>query len=179
MGKYTPAFKLLVVQQYLEGSMGYRMVAEHFGISNPSLVQRWVGFFHHHGENGLKGKRSSYDAAFKLSVLQHMWENKLSKGQAATAFNIRRHATVGAWEQAYREGGIAALEPGRIGRSRMQPEKSTPESPENLDARSREELLDELLHLRAEVAYLKKLDALVRSRVQVKAQPKAPQKKRK
>ena len=61
----------------------------------------------------------------------------------------------------------------------MQPEKNKPESPENLDARSREELLDELLHLRAEVAYLKKLDALVRSRGQVKAQPKAPQKKRK
>lgn len=179
MGKYTPAFKLLVVQRYLEGSMGYRMVAEQFGISNPSLVQRWVEFFRHHGEDGLKRKRASYDASFKLSVLQHMWDNKLSKGQAATAFNIRRHATVGAWEQAYREGGIAALEPGPTGRPRMQSEKNKPEPPENPDTRSREDLLDELLHLRAEVAYLKKLDALVRSRVEVKAQTKAPKKKRK
>jgi transposase len=179
MGKYTPAFKLKVVQRYLEGSMGYRAVAEQFGISNPSLVQRWVGFFRHHGEDGLKGKRASYDATFKLSVLQHMWDNKLSKGQAATTFNIRRHATVGAWEQAYRQGGIAALEPGPTGRPKMQPEKNKPEPPENLDTCSREELLDELLHLRAEVAYLKKLDALVRSRPQVKAQPKALQKKRK
>ena len=61
----------------------------------------------------------------------------------------------------------------------MQPEQDKPETVENADNRSREELLDELLHLRAEVAYLKKLDALVRSRAQVKAQPKAPQKKRK
>ena len=93
--------------------------------------------------------------------------------------NVRRHATIGAWERAYREGGIAALEPGPIGKSKVQPEQDKPEPAETVDNRSREELLDELLHLRAEVAYLKKLDALVRSRVQVKAQPKAPQKKRK
>ena len=179
MVKYTPKFKLLVVQRYLKGSMGYRTLAEEFGIANFSLVPRWVGFFRAHGEKGLERKRKSYDAAFKLSVLQHMWDNKLSKGQAATVFNIRRHATIGAWERAYREGGVAALEPGPIGRSRMQHEQDKPEMAETVDNRSREELLDELLHLRAEVAYLKKLDALVRSRVQVKTQPKALQKKRK
>ena len=177
--KYTPEFKHLVVQRYLEGSMGYRMLAEQFGISNFSLIPRWVGFFRLHGKDGLKKKRTAYDAAFKLSVLQHMWENKLSKGQAATVFNIRRHATVGAWERAYREGGVAALEPSPRERSRMQPERDKSETVENADNRSREELLDELLHLRAEVAYLKKLDALVRSRAQVQAQPKVPQKKRK
>ena len=179
MGKYTAAFKLLVVQRYLEGSMGYRTLAEHFGISNHSLIERWVGFFRHHGEDGLTSKRTSYDAAFKLSVLQHMWDNKLSKGQAATAFNIRRHATVGAWERAYRQGGIEALEPRLTGKPRMQPEKNKPAATEIVDNRSREELLDELLHLRAEVAYLKKLDALVRSQAQAKAQSKAPRKKRK
>ena len=179
MGKYTPEFKLLVVQRYLEGSMGYRMLAEHFGISNPTLVQRWIGFFRLHGEEGLKRKRTSYGAAFKLSVLQHMWDNKLSKGQAATVFNIRRHATVGAWERAFRQGGIAALGPGPRGRSRMQSEQDKPETTEPVDNRSREELLDELLHLRAEVAYLKKLDALVRTRAQEKAQLKTQEKKRK
>ena len=141
MVKYTPEFKLLVVQRYLEGAMGYRTLAEEFGIANFSLVQRWVGFFRAHGEQGL--------------------------------------ATIGGWERAYREGGIAALEPGPIGKSKVQPEQDKPEPAESADNRSREELLDELLHLRAEVAYLKKLEALVRSRAQVKAQPKAPQKKRK
>lgn len=179
MVKYTPEFKLLVVRRYLDGSMGYRTLAEQFGIANPSLVQRWIAFFRTHGEEGLERKRKSYDAAFKLSVLQHMWDNKLSKGQAATVFNVRRHATIGDWERAYREGGIAALGPGPIGKSRVEPEQDKPEPAESADNRSREELLDELLHLRAEVAYLKKLDALVRARVQVKAQPKAPQKKRK
>ena len=179
MGKYTLAFKLQAVQRYFEGSMGYRMVAEQFGISNPTLVQRWVGFYRQHGEDGLKAKRSSYDTAFKLSVLQHMWDNNLSKGQAATLFNVRRHASVGAWERAFRKGGIAALEPGPIGKTRMQPEPKKPDAAEGVDQRSREELLDELLYLRAENAYLKKLDALVRSRPEVKAAPKALKKKRK
>jgi len=179
MGRYTLAFKLQAVQRYLEGSMGYRMVAEHFGISNPTLVQRWVGFYRQHGEDGLKAKRSSYDAAFKLSVLQHMWDNNLSKGQAATLFNVRRHATVGAWERAFREGGIAALEPSPIERTRMPSEPEKLEVAGSPDKRSREELLDDLLYLRAENAYLKKLDALVRTREQVKAQSKAPKKKRK
>ncbi len=159
--------------------MGYRTLAEQFGISNPSLVQRWIGFFRAHGEAGLERKRKSYDAAFKLSVLQHMWDNKLSKGQAATVFNVRRHATIGDWERAYREGGIAALGPGPIGKSRVQPEQDKPELAKDADNRSREELLDELLYLRAEVAYLKKLDALIRSESKVKAQPKALPKKRK
>jgi len=179
MVKYTPEFKLIVVRRYLDGSMGYRTLAEEFGIANFSLVQRWVGFFRAHGEKGLERKRKSYDAAFKLSLLQHMWDNKLSKGQAATVFNVRRHATIGDWERAYREGGIAALEPGPIGRSRVQPEQDKPDTAEDVDNRSREDLLDELLHLRAEVAYLKKLDALVRSKGQVNAQPKALPKKRK
>ena len=159
--------------------MGYRAVAQHFGIPNHSLVERWVGFFRHHGEDGLTRRRASYDAAFKLSVLQHMWDNKLSKGQAATAFNIRRHATVAEWERAYRQGGIEALKPRPIRRPEMQPEKNKPDGTETVDNRSREELLDELLHLRAEVAYLKKLDALVRSQAQAKALSKAPRKKRK
>ena len=179
MANYTADFKLSVVQRYLGGSMGYRAVAQHFGIRNHSLVERWVGFFRHHGEDGLTSKRASYDAAFKLSVLQRMWDNKLSKGQAATAFNIRRHATVGEWERAYRQGGIEALGPRPIGRPRMQPEKNKSDSTETVDNRSREELLDELLHLRAEVAYLKKLDALVRSQAQAKSLSKAPPKKRK
>jgi len=180
MGKYTTDFKLAVVQRYLEGTMGYRMLAEQFKITNHSLVERWVGFFRSHGKDGLTSKRSSYDAAFKFSVLQHMWDNRLSKGQAATAFNIRRHATVGAWERAYRQGGMEALQPCPTRKpGRMQPEQNKPEPAEIEDNRSREELLDELLHLRAEVAYLKKLDALVREQAQAKAQSKAPHKKRK
>lgn len=175
MTKYTAEFKRAVVLKYLEGSMSYRTVAEHFGIPNHSLIERWVGFYRRHGEDGLMSKRSIYSAEFKLSVLQHMWDNSVSKGQTATAFNIRRHATVGNWERAYIVGGLEALKPHRKGRPTMVPPQDKQEATKADDTRTREELLEEVLDLRAEVDYLKKLEALVRSR---KPSPTA-QKKRK
>lgn len=166
MGKYTAEFKLAVVQKYLEGSMGYRILAEHFGITNHSQIERWVGFYHHHGKDGLAEKRTAYSAEFKFSVLQHMWDNSLSKGKTAAAFNIRRHATVGAWERAYRAGGLDALKPQRKGHRTMPPAPEKNESAKPDDQRTREELLEEVLDLRAQVDYVKKLDALVRSQKQ-------------
>ena len=164
MNTYTAEFKRSVVLKYLEGSMSYRTVAEHFGVPNHSLVERWVGFYRRHGEDGLTSKRSVYSAEFKFSVLQYMWDNSLSKGQTATAFNIRRHATVGDWERAYNAGGLEALKPHRKGRLTMLPPSEKQETTKADETRTREELLEEVLDLRAEVAYLKKLEALVRSR---------------
>lgn len=175
MGKYTAEFKLSVVQKYLEGSMGYRLLAEQFDIRNHSLIERWVGFYRLHGEEGLRAKRASYSAQFKLSVLKHMWDNSLSKGRTAAIFNIRRHATVGDWERTYYAGGVDALEPCRRGSPVMQPVPDKPEGAKTEDSRTREELVAEVAYLRAEVAYLKKLDALVRSQ----KQPATPRKKRK
>ena len=166
MGKYKAEFKLAVVRKYLEGSMGYRLVAEHFDIANHSLIERWVGFYRLHGDDGLCLKRAFYSADFKLSVLKHMWDNSLSRGRTAAIFNIRRHATVGDWERAYRTGGVDALKPCRKGPSRMQPVPDKPEATKIEDNRTREELLAEVEYLRTEVAYLKKLDALVRSQKQ-------------
>jgi len=175
MGKYTAEFKLAVVQKYLEGSMSYRSLAEQFGIANHSQIERWVGFYHHHGEDGLAKKLTSYSAEFKLSVLRHMWDNSLSKGKTAAAFNIRRHATVGAWERAYLVGGLDALEPQQRGQQTMLPAPEKPQAADVDDNRTREELLEQVAYLRAEVAYLKKLDALVRSQ----KQSPTPRKKRK
>lgn len=166
MSKYTKQFKHTVVQDYLSGRGGYRALSQRHGMASRSLVERWVMAYRLHGDAGLKGKRSRYDADFKLSVLQHMWENRLSITQTAAKFDIRRHSTVGTWERAHREGGVEALMP----RPPMRrPKKMTiptikPEVPAGEDKRSREELLAELEYLRMEVAYLKKLDALVQAR---------------
>lgn len=176
MTKYTEQFKREVVQDYLaEGSDGLRAVAQRHGISSHFTVRRWVLAHQLHGEAGLKKKSSKYNAEFKLMVLQHMWDNHLSITQAAARFDIRHHAVVGIWERAYRDGGIEALIP----RPRGKPEAMAtvapkPDSPSDDDKRSREELLAEVNQLRMELAYLKKLDALVQAR-----KKQVPQKKRK
>jgi transposase len=173
MSKYTEQFKHTVVQDYLSGGGGYQALSQRHGMANRSLVERWVKAYQIHGSAGLREKRSRYDADFKLSVLRHMWENRLSITQTAAQFDIRRHSTVGEWERAYREGGVEALTPAPAKRVKKIPIPTTaPAVPAGEDTRSRKELLAELEYLRMEVAYLKKLDALVQARQKLAAPKK-------
>ena len=172
MSKYTEQFKHTIVQEYLSGGGGYRALSQRHGMASRSLVERWVAAFQLHGDAGLKGKRSRYDADFKLLVLRHMWENRSSITQTAARFDIRRHSTVGDWERAYRKGGVEALTPAPTRRVKKIPIPTTkPAVSAGEDTRSREDLIAEVEHLRMEVAYLKKLDALVQAR-QKSAAPK-------
>jgi transposase len=171
--KYTKEFKQTVVHDYLSSHEGYQNVSRRHGMANRSLLERWVAAYRIHGDAGLSPKRSRYDADFKLSVLQHMWENQLSITETAAKFDIRRHSTVGDWERVYREGGVEALTPSSpMPRPKQMTIPTTkPPVPAGEDKRSREELLAENEHLRMELAYLKKLDALVQAR-QKSAAPK-------
>lgn len=171
MGKYTVEFKCSLVEQYLSGSAGFKSISHRHGV-NPSLLRKWVESFRLHGVAGLQKKFSHYDASFRLSVLQHMWENHLSYGQVAAVFNIRSPGCIGAWERSYHRGGLDALTPRTLGKNAKMPDpKITKPEPPPVDdeQRSREELLAEVQQLRMENAYLKKLKALVQ----------APHKKRK
>jgi transposase len=176
MTKYTEQFKLKVVRDYLAvGSDGLRTVAQRHGIPSHFTVRKWVLAYQLHGDAGLSKKLSQYGPEFKLSVLQHMWDNQLSMMQVAARFDIRDHGMVGVWERAYRDGGVEALAPRRRGKPKpMATSVPKPDSPPDDDKRSREELLAEVNQLRMELAYLKKLDALVQAR-----KKQALQKKRK
>ena len=175
MMKYTEQFKLAVVQDYLAGFSSIRAIAQRHAVTNHSLVGRWVASYQLHGADGLRKKRSQYSAEFKLSVLQHMWENRLSITQTATRFDIRRHATVGSWERAYQKDGFDALVPGTKRRPKKMTTPTTkPEAVPDDDKRSREDLVAELNYLRMENVYLKKLRALVLAK-----QNSTPSKKRK
>lgn len=176
MAKYTEQFKLEVVQAYLASdSISSRDLAQRYGLTGHSMVQKWVAAYQLHGMPGLSKKFSRYSAEFKLSVLQHMWDNQLSITQTAAKFQVRNQAMVGMWERAYRSGGFDALESRPPGRpKKMATSVPEPKTPPDDDQRSREELLAELNDLRMEVAYLKKLRALVQAQ-----QKAAPRKKRK
>jgi len=165
MTKYDEGFKLKVVQQHLREGIGAKRLAHRHGVS-AGQIRRWIAAFGEHGRSGLRRGGGSYDAQFKLSVLQRMWAEQWSLGQTAVAFDIRCAAHIGKWERQYHGGGIEALTPRPRGRPKQMTTselpKSGPKQPE--DARSREELLEELKYLRAEVAYLKKLRALVQAK---------------
>ena len=174
MAKYDEQFKLGIVQDYLaDGSAGYRAVAKRYGLTSHTLLERWVMAYRLHGSAGLSKKSSQYSAEFRLSVLRHMWDNQLSMIQTAARFDIRHHAMVGIWERAYRDGGVEALIPRPRGRPKAMPTpEPAPDSPPDDDKLSREQLLAAVKQLRMELAYTKKLQALVQAR-----QKQVPQKK--
>lgn len=164
MTKYDERFKLKVVRQYLSGTSGYKVIAQQHGL-NDGMVKRWVDLHRLHGKAGLAKKFSHYDAEFRLALLHHMWENELSYSQTAAVFNIRSVGCIGRWERCYHSGGIDALKPRTRGTPKKMPtpENSKPPLPSDDETRTREELLAEVNHLRMEVAYLKKLRALVQA----------------
>lgn len=167
MAKYDEQFKLRVVRQYLSGLAGARAVgAEH--CLDHATVRRWASSYRQHGVSGPRRKGASYDAAFKLKVLRRMEHKCWSQLQAAAAFDIRCPAHIGKLARQYDAGGIDALQPLRKGRPKVMSNKP-PKKPDVLISKLDDKQIiarqnQELIELRAEVAYLRKLDALIQEK---------------
>ena len=105
-----------------------------------------------------KGKPyTRYTPEFKVMVIETMRKEKLSHKEAARRFKINAHSAVAKWERIYLEEGKEGLYIERRGR------KSTGRPPK-LKKEVEEDLIAEVQRLRAENAYLKKLNALVAER---------------
>ena len=166
MAKYDQATRRNIVDEYLSGSGGFRELAKRHGIGR-STLRRWVSGYRIHGDAGLRKKSSRYDADFKLHVLQYMRSNELSGQQVSVVFDLRDAGAIGKWQRLYDDGGYEALKPRPKGRRpTMTRAKPTPAEDPIRPAKERthQELLEENEYLRAEVAYLKKLQELRREK---------------
>ena len=105
---------------------------------------------------GIPNKR--YTGEFKQKVVETMQNEKLSYRETARQFEISDDKMVAKWERIYLEEGPEGLYIERRGR------KSTGR-PRKMPKEVEEDLLAEVQRLRAENAYLKKLNALVAERV--------------
>ena len=105
-----------------------------------------------------KGHPNKYSPEFKIKVIETMHNEGLSHREAAKKFEIPAHDSVAKWERIYIEEGKEVLCIERRGR------KSTGRPPK-LGKKVEEDLIAEVQRLRAENAYLKKLNALVSERV--------------
>ena len=106
---------------------------------------------------GIPNKR--YTGEFKQEVVETMMRERLSYHEAARQFDVSDHHLVASWERIYIEEGPEGLYVERRGRG----SKGRP--PKKLKPEDEEDLLAEVQRLRAENAYLKKLNALVAERV--------------
>lgn len=166
MARYSDRVKVAAAEDYCRGCLGLREVARRHGVNVASL-RLWAAAYRIHGAAGVRTKsRKFYSAEFKLSVLERMRSERLSRRQAAALFNVRRHDMIGAWQRAYAIGGTAALHRMAEFRRKAMVEQSKDEPADRKrpdDKRTRQELLDEIEQLRMENAYLKKLKALAQA----------------
>ncbi len=165
MAKYSTEFKVEVVKHHLSKKHGSRITAQFFGIDE-SIVRKWVAGYKCHGLRGLKKPYSPYTTEFKLSVLKAISSGDFSARHASAHFNIPAHCTILTWQRLYNEGGIDALTRRPRGRPKRMSTPTKPYQPSDkpVEELTPEELLLEVQYRRAEVAYLKKLDALIQAK---------------
>jgi len=105
-----------------------------------------------------------YTGEFKQRTIEDMRENGLSQGEASTKYQVTR-SMIQRWERIYLEQGAEELYVDRRGRASAA-SGTRKGRPPKLDKKVEEDLIAENQRLRAEVDYLKKLNALVSERVQ-------------
>jgi transposase len=162
--RYSEQTKLAAIDVYLSGQRGLVATAEQMGVGVSSL-RKWIATYEANGVAGIRVKRSGqwYDLEFKLEVLKRARDDGLSNRQAAALFNIRNFNIIATWERAYEAYGMAGLDSRRTGCRARSFGEGVPEPRGDDDICSRQELLKELSSFGAENAYLKKVEALVRS----------------
>ena len=163
MKKYKTEFKLEVVQSCLAGEGGAKLLARQWSVPEEK-IRTWVSHYRLHGIDALRPKRSTYSAKFKLEVLSHQDRERLSSRQVAAIYDIRNPNQVVVWRRTLDEGGVEALGNTEQEHHSMKKERCCPAPPSTATSDSAQALREESEQLRAEVAYLKKLQALIRAK---------------
>ena len=120
-------------------------------------VRKWLQVYRAFGSEVLltmDGKQAKYTYEQKVAAASAVVDGGMAKPDAMREFGVMSMAPLKRWCRLYREGGAEALRPKPKGRPRGAAAKPR--------ERTREQELEErCLRLEAEVAYLKKLRALV------------------
>jgi len=161
MAKYSEEFKLQVVNEYLNGHVGYNLLAKKYRPLHPSQIHRWVQAYKEFGIEGLmkKTKKQFYSVQYKLDILNFIKQTGASYQDTAIEFNMNNPTLIANWNRQFLKEGIEGLQEKAKGRPSMSKKpKSTVKKQEK--SMSREEQLErENELLRLEVTYLKKLKA--------------------
>lgn len=160
MSKYSKEFKLKLVKEYLKGNMSIRNIASKNNIPESPLY-RWIKRYQEHGIDGLERNKITYDGNFKISVIEYMHNNHLSLSETSAKYNLANDQIIAKWERIYYEKGPHALFRENRGRKNKMSSKS---GKKKLSKEVEEDLITENQRLRMEVAYLKKLHALIQER---------------
>lgn len=138
-----------------------------------NTIVRWLRQYQRHGVSGLKLRNGNYEGRFKLQVVRYMLTKGLSLMETAVHFKIPNECVVGNWRKKYEKEGSAGLLKNARGRKKTvmskRPKKQRTGSSDTRDEKLAA-LQKEVEYLRAENAFLKKLEALVQQEKTAEAQ---------
>ncbi|WP_147366849.1 transposase, partial [Epilithonimonas arachidiradicis] len=88
ISKYSLSFKLSCIERIAKHNLSVHSLAREIGL-DASMIRKWKRFYDLYGIQGLQRRSNrSYDAKFKLRVLETTESQNLSLKQAAARFNI-------------------------------------------------------------------------------------------
>lgn len=153
--KFAKEFKLEMVKKYLNGEM-----IQKFGDGSKhtcsKTVRMWVKLYEYHGEEGLNHRYHKRTIKEKEQAVERFLTGE-SKTDVAASLGINK-SVLSKWVGLYSKGGTSGIELNHLSGRPPKMSKSNP------GRKTRTELEKENKYLKAEVEYLKKLDALVRKR---------------
>lgn len=161
MAKYSYEFKLKVVQEYLTGPKGYKLLARKYQISDESSIKNWVKNYNKFGAEGITVRPTPnvYTVQFKLNVLQFMQRTGASYRDTAIEFGMRNHSPIMRWKKDFESEGVEGLKSKRKECVSMPKNKANKQDSKQTELSKLEELERENELYRLEIAYLKKLQA--------------------
>ena len=156
MAKYSYELKKKIVEEYLNGNAGHKILAKKYQIS-VSQIERWVNNYKHFGDEGLMRSRNKreYSVAFKLEAITRYETSECSYQQLALELGLTNPSIIANWRRQYREEGVVGLRPHKRGRpvTKKDDHKQRPKSSmtnEPLDPSTREALENRIKELEAE-----------------------------
>lgn len=162
--KWTIEEKESIIKSILSGSTGVRTVAREKNISS-TLIYVWIEKYNNRGVSGLNRQISLFDNSFKKHVILDHFENGLSLRSTAKKYNITP-STLRSWFHKYEKMGITAFaddsDHNIVMKISNERDKESKDQTSFCDLTKQER--EELEYLRAENAYLKKLQALVQEK---------------
>ena len=156
MAKYSYELKRKIVEEYLNGHAGHKILAKKYQIG-VSQIERWVNNYKQFGDEGLMRSRNKreYSVEFKLEAITRYETSECSYQQLALELGLTNPSIIANWRRQYREEGMEGLRTHKRGRpvtkkdDRNQAPKTSKKS-DPIDASTREALENRIKELEAE-----------------------------
>lgn len=158
---FTVEIKKRVLKEYLTGKPA-GLLMNKYGIKGSATIYQWLDHFKMFGIQGLENNlgKTFYDYSYKMKVIHWRLKHRASFPVTARHFQIKNPVVIWDWEK--------KLVQGRLKTSKGQLTKMT----KSKNPKTSKQLQEENDFLRARVAYLEKLDALIQKKQRLKTKKK-------